>query len=461
MNTHGRRFGLRLKLIIAFLLIAVTPILFLMVVSSRQTTLTQQQIQQFQAYDAKLTAQILDSYAKRQIFYWVVTSFVAVVACGVAFYFGKILTRPILQLTTIAQKISEGELDHTTLRIHAQDELGDLRDAFTAMTVYIQTIAKSAQTIAQGNVQEIRPPQNPHDVLGAAFHVMEQYLQAIVTAAHQIADGDFISPIPVKSAQDVLGNAFRKMTGQLVETLRQVKSEVQLIEQASETTAKRSEQDMKMVEDVLSSAEETSSSMMEMQASVEEVSENMKALAMAIEETVTSIEEMGMAIKHIAFNSSGLSSSAEETFKVIQEISGSIERLVETSNEAEVSSREASDAANAGQVSVKEIMEGMQVIHDVVSKSAEMIKTLGSRSEEIGTITNVITEIADQTALLALNASIIAAQAGEHGRGFAVVAQEVKELANRSSNAAKEIGVLIQAVQAESQKAVTSMTTGR
>ena len=97
----------------------------------------------------------------------------------------------------------------------------------------------------------------------------------------------------------------------------------------------------------------------------------------------------------------------------------------------------------------------------MVSTSAEMIKALGSRSEEIGSITNVITEIAEQTSLLALNASIIAAQAGEHGRGFAVVADEVKELAHRSSEAAKEIGGLIKGVQAEAHKAVQSMGAGR
>jgi methyl-accepting chemotaxis protein len=103
----------------------------------------------------------------------------------------------------------------------------------------------------------------------------------------------------------------------------------------------------------------------------------------------------------------------------------------------------------------------MTVIHDVVSTSAEMIKALGRRSEEIGSITSMITEIADQTGLLALNASIIAAQAGEHGRGFAVVADQVKELATRSSGAAKEIEGLIRSVQAESQKAVESMEKGR
>ena len=176
---------------------------------------------------------------------------------------------------------------------------------------------------------------------------------------------------------------------------------------------------------------------------------------------MTSIEEMNVAIKHIASNSNGLSDAAKETFGVVQEISEAIKRLVTTAQQAESSSKAASESAHAGQAAVREIIEGMEVIHRVVATSAETIKALGSRSEEIGSITNVITEIAEQTSLLALNASIIAAQAGEHGRGFAVVAEEVKDLAHRSAVAAKEIEALIKGVQTESHKAVQSMGEGR
>lgn len=415
---------------------------------------------QTQPQDQLNAQQISQSFAKHQVFYLVFVIAVVLGASLLAFVLGSMLTKPILQLTDAAQRISRGEIDHT-VHIRTKDEIGQLSQAFADMTAYMRQMAHVANEIAKGNIQDTLPPKNSRDMLGTAFYTMEQYLRDIVAVAHQIANGNFINTIPVKSASDILGNAFRKMTTQLVDTLQQIKNEVQLVKEASETAAQRSEQDRRMVEDVLSSAEETSASMMQMQASVEEVSGNMKALAAAIEETVASIEEMGVAIDHIASNSTGLSSSAEETFGVIQEIGRSIEQLVETSQQAEDSSKEASASAHAGQTSVREIMEGMKVIHDVVATSAEMIKALGSRSEEIGSITSMITEIADQTGLLALNASIIAAQAGEYGRGFAVVADQVKELSTRSSGAAKEIEGLIRSVQAESHKAVESMEKGR
>lgn len=404
--------------------------------------------------------EFLSGYEQRQMFLLGVLIGVSIISVAISFFIGRMLTQPLVQLTEAAQKISHGDL-RQTISVRSHDEIGQLSAAFAAMINYMQSITQSAHNIAQGNIQEVFPPKSTDDLLGTAFHSMGQYLHSIVGAAHQIASGNFVQTLAVKSAHDVLGQAFHKMTMNLVETIRRIKHEVQLVEQTSATTAARSEQDMKMVEDVLSSAEETSASMMQMQASVEEVSENMKALSGAIEETVTSIEQMNMAIKQIASNSTGLSDSAEATFKVIQDIGDSIAHLVEASHEAETSSHEASESAHAGQTSVREIIEGMTMIHAVVSKSAEMIKALGTRSEEIGSITSLIDDIAGQTQLLALNASIIAAQAGEHGRGFAVVAQEVKELANRSSSAAKDIEDLIKGVQSESQQAAESMAKGR
>ena len=404
--------------------------------------------------------QLNDYFNRRDLTFIGLLMVFALIASVAAWGLGEFWTRPILQLTGIARKMAEGDFDHS-IHIRANDEIGLLRTAFVDMSDYMKEMAAVATHIADGDLSKMRAPRNSRDLLGSAFHTMEQYLRNISDVAREIAAGNLTYTIQAKSADDVLGTAFQHMRARLTTTLRQVKEEVHVIEQASEDTAQRSAQDMKMVEDVLSSAEETSSSMMEMQASVEEVSANMKSLSGAIEETVTSIEEMTITIQQVASNSTGLSNSAEETFGVIQQIGKAVERLVETSNQAELSSREASESANAGQVSVREIIDGMAVINHAVSTAGDMIKALGRRSEEIGSITSVITDIADQTGLLALNASIIAAQAGEHGRGFAVVAQEVKELANRSSNAAREIEDLIKGVQAESQQAVTSMAEGR
>ncbi|MDQ3253461.1 MAG: methyl-accepting chemotaxis protein, partial [Acidobacteriota bacterium] len=117
----------------------------------------------------------------------------------------------------------------------------------------------------------------------------------------------------------------------------------------------------------------------------------------------------------------------------------------------------ARDNAKQGAQAVQNNITAMGRIRDQVQETAKRIKRLGERSQEIGEIIQLIDDIADRTSMLALNASIQAAMAGEAGRGFAVVAEEVERLSDRSTNATKQIGALIKSIQSETNEAVAAM----
>jgi methyl-accepting chemotaxis protein len=208
-------------------------------------------------------------------------------------------------------------------------------------------------------------------------------------------------------------------------------------------------------------ATDASSSAGEMASSIEEVARSAGSLASAVDDTSSAIEQMIASIRQVAENTETLSASAEQTSSSITQMGASVkeveQRAVESARLAEKVSRDASDR---GLTAAREAMRGMQNIKETVEATAAVVNRLGKRSQEIGQILKVIDEVTDQTGLLALNAAILAAQAGERGKGFAVVAEEIKELAERTAASTQEIAALIASVREETAASVQAMSKG-
>src|SRR5882724_7781847 len=206
----------------------------------------------------------------------------------------------------------------------------------------------------------------------------------------------------------------------------------------------------------------------------DEIGELGRCLNLFVEKLHDIMGQIKSTAEHLASSSEQLSSSASlqaqgaETQKeqaaqvatAMQEMSSTVLQVSENSNKAAEASRDAAETAREGGTIVEQTLMKMGTIADSVEATAKKMKELGKSSDQIGRIAGVIDDIADQTNLLALNAAIEAARAGEQGRGFAVVADEVRKLAERTTTATKEIAQMIKNIQDETKVAVVAMESG-
>jgi methyl-accepting chemotaxis protein len=192
-----------------------------------------------------------------------------------------------------------------------------------------------------------------------------------------------------------------------------------------------------------------------------------ESLSNVINQVSEAVSATASASSEISSSTEQMAAGAQEQTQQATEVAGAVEQMtktiIETTQNATTASqlaKHAGDTAIAGGKIVEETVAGMIRIADVVKKSADTVEALGRSSDQIGEIVQVIDDIADQTNLLALNAAIEAARAGEQGRGFAVVADEVRKLAERTTKATKEIATMIKQIQKDTSGAVESMSLG-
>ncbi len=312
-----------------------------------------------------------------------------------------------IQVTTLGDEARFAQTEFMILLI-----VGLLVGVLTAwfianmITKPIQAVTEISKHIALGDVQQDITINSKDEIgdLANAFRDMIAYMTNLSKAAESIAKNDLTFNVVPKSEKDILGNSFKTMITNL----------------------------SAIVSELNGSSNDVASAAAEISTSAEQISRSAENQEQQVTLVSTAVEEMTATIVESSKNAADASDGAKG----------------------------AADTAGTGGQIVSDTIEGMNRIATVVRESAENINKLSTSADQIGEIIAVIDDIADQTNLLALNAAIEAARAGEQGRGFAVVADEVRKLAERTGKATGEITDMIKGIQEGTQEAVTSMETG-
>jgi methyl-accepting chemotaxis protein len=350
-----------------------------------------------------------------------------------AFFAWRGITVPLDRLRRVAQQMADDGDYAQRVKTTTTDEIGQLAATLNQMADAVQERQTSERLIRQQ---------------------LETAVTEYVTFAGGVAAGDLTFRLDLdesgqRGTEDDLyrlGMNFNGMVeglNQLVQHTRKTAEEVtnasQVISDASEQAAQSTEQ---------------------VSHTIQQIAEGTAQQTESITRSINTVEQLAQAIDGVARGAQEQAASIAQSVELTANISGSTQQVAANAQTGAAGAAKAAETASSGAASIRETLEGIENIRRKVELSAQKVREMEQRSEHIGTIVDTIDNIASQTNLLALNATIEAARAGEHGKGFAVVADEVRKLAEKSADATKEIGGLIKSIQSTISEAMQAMEDG-
>ncbi len=372
------------------------------------------------------------------------------------------ISESIKQSIYAAEKIAVGDLDFQ-ITYESKDEIGVLLSSMKKMIESIKNLISDASYLAESAIEgklSTRADVSKHKgdfrvIVQGVNNTLDAVINPLNVAAEyveRIAKGDIPKPIVENYKGDF--NSVKNNLNLCINTMNDLTSELENLNYAVGSG------DLSVRINSAKFTNDFQKIALGINKTVDTLSEPIFRLADAIQSTASASAQISSSSEEMAAGASAQSSQISEVASAVEEMTRTILTTTKNTSIAAESSKESAEKAKNGGKIVDEAVSGMIKISEVVEQSADKIYTLGKNSDKIGEIIQVINDIADQTNLLALNAAIEAARAGEQGRGFAVVADEVRKLAERTTNATKEIAKMIKQIQSDTGHAVDSMKKG-
>ncbi len=375
--------------------------------------------------DIRTVADADAALAQNQLtFFGVFSAVLITITVLMAVFIVRGINSQITNLTEVFDQIQEGVYT-SRAEIQGADELGQMTGNLNTMLDSILTqidgLTELFSEIGIGNF-DARAEIQSDDPLGQLTANLNAMLDNTLSLIQTQDERDALQSAILKLLEEVSGVAEGDLT-----------VEAEVTEDATGAIADSFNFMIEQLREVISRVQDAtlqvSSSANEIQTTAESLSQGSETQATQIINTSAAVDEMSISIQQVSENASISASVAEQALA----------------------------NARQGSQAVQNTIEGMDRIRDQVQETSKRIKRLGESSQEIGEIVQLISDIADRTSILALNASIQAAMAGEAGRGFAVVAEEVERLAERSNDATEQIANLVKTIQSETNETVAAM----